>query len=129
MPAASILIYSPVPGQHCADDNQRQEGLGSFHFGVERERTLLVSSRTDVHGFTPVVLFGIASAHVVLVVREQERYMLLLVVALGSGRSCWAGEATDGETRCRVQPCFPPHAACIRLAWRSIGDGFPVALK
>lgn len=136
MPAASILIYSPVPGPHCADDNQRQEGLGSF--GGERERTLLVTSRTGVHGFTPVGLFGIASAHVVLVAptRAEE-------IHASSRSRFWVVGAVAGRARPPMErqirrsdemqsatlyptPCCLLEG-CIRLAWRSIGDGFPVA--
>lgn len=46
---------------------------------------------------------------------------------IGSGRSCWAGLGhrwsgkSDGMTRCRVQPCFPPHVACWKAAYVSHG--------
>ena len=76
-----LRSFSPVPGQHFADDNQSQEGLGSFGGGKERERKgedredPFGLIKADVHDFMPVGLLGIA--HVVLVVREQESYLFL----------------------------------------------------
>lgn len=77
-----LRSFSPVPGQHFADDNQRQKGLGWVALegrerrGENREDPFGLI-KDDVHGFTPVGLLGIAAAHVVLVEREQERYLFL----------------------------------------------------
>lgn len=53
-PAMLLRPFSPVPGQHFADDNQNQEGLARWVASwrerkrreVNTERTLLVSFRT-----------------------------------------------------------------------------------
>jgi hypothetical protein len=46
----------------------------------------------------------------------------LWVVGAVAGRAShrWRGKS-DGVTRCRVQPCFPPHVACWKAAYVSHG--------